>query len=156
MWCFSINIYGDTYIEAGVPYMVTCNVSESKEDRITILHAKISDTDQLTFTIRHSTTFGCYYLSDIYVLCQSSLCSCDVDGLATQWTYNTPADLSDPVRFRCSSSNNNGGLQTSEPWTPIVPSKCVVFKLNKSIFVEKVNNDAEICAYICGNTNNIQ
>ena len=134
MWCFNINIYGDTYIEAGVPYIATCNVSQFEENRATYFNVRISDTDQLRFIIRHSTIFGCYYLSAKYVLCQSSLWSCDVDGLATQWTYNTPADVSYSVTFICSSSDNNGHLATSEPWTPIVPSKCVVFKLNKFYF----------------------
>ena len=128
MWCFNINIYGDTYIEAGVPYIATCNVSQFKENIATFFNARISGTDQLSFTIRHSTTFGCYYLSATYVICQSSLCSCDVDGLATHWTYNTPADLYSPVTFKCSSSDNNGVLQTSERLTPIVPSKCVVLR----------------------------
>jgi hypothetical protein len=34
MWSFAITIYDETYIEAGIPYMVACNVSQSKEDRI--------------------------------------------------------------------------------------------------------------------------
>jgi hypothetical protein len=89
MWSFTITIYGETYIAAGVPYMVTCNVSQFKEGRITNFNANVSDTDQLGFTIRHSTEFGCFYMSGTYVLCQSDLCSCDTDGLASHWIYNS-------------------------------------------------------------------
>jgi hypothetical protein len=32
---FTINIYGETCIEAGVPYMITCNVKQFKVNRIT-------------------------------------------------------------------------------------------------------------------------
>ena len=61
MWSFTITIYGETYIAAGIPYMVTCNVSQFKEGRITNFNANVSDTDQLGFTIRHSTEFGCFF-----------------------------------------------------------------------------------------------
>ena len=134
VWCFTINIYGETYIEAGGPYMVTCNVSQFKEDRATYFYSEISNIDQSVFTLRHSTTLGCFYLSGAYVLCQPGVCSCDIDGLATHWIYNTPADLSSPVTFICSSSYNDGVSKSSEPWTPILPSKCVVFKLNTFVF----------------------
>ena len=127
-------MFGDTYIEARVPYMVTCNVSQFIENRITNFNARISDTDQLDFSIGHSTECGCFYLFSTYVLCQSGLCSCDMDGLATHWTYNTPADLSSPVTFRCTTNDNDGALQTSAPWTPIIHGKCVVFKLDKFYF----------------------
>ena len=128
---FTINIYGDTYIEAGVPYKVTCNISQYRNNRITLYSAFISTDDKQTFIIAHSNTIGCYYSqAGKYVLCQSSVCSCDRDGLATHWIYNTPADLSSSVTFICSSSDNNGALQTSEQLTPTVPCKCLVFKLN--------------------------
>ena len=111
VWCFTINIYGDTYIEAGVPYKVTCNVSQYRDNRITLYNAFISNDDKQTFTIAHSNVTGCYYQKlTIYVLCQSGLCSCDTDGLATHWIYSTPADLSSSVTFICSSSDNNGAL----------------------------------------------
>ena len=64
--------------------MVTCNVSHLLDIRRTIYIAKISVDDQLYFNIAHSPSIGCYYLdSGKYLLCQSSVCSCDVDGLAT-------------------------------------------------------------------------
>jgi hypothetical protein len=53
VWCFTINIYGETCIEAGVPYLITCNVKQVKVNRITNFNARISDTDQLGFIIRH-------------------------------------------------------------------------------------------------------
>ena len=107
--------------------MVTCNVSHFVDIRRTIYIAEISVDDQLTFHIAHSPSIGCYYLdSGKYSLCQSSVCSCDVDGLATHWTYNTSADLSSPVTFRCSSKNNDGDLETSKTWTPTIPCKCLV------------------------------
>jgi hypothetical protein len=126
LWCFTIDISGDTYIEPGVLYIITCNVSHFLESRRTIYNAKISITDQLDFSIFHSNSFGCLYrVPGEYTLCQSSVCSCDVDGLATHWTYNTSADLSSPVTFRCSSKNNDGNLETSKPWTPTIPCKCL-------------------------------
>ena len=70
VWCFTINIYGETCIEAGVPYLITCNVKQFKVNRITNFNASISDTDQLGFIIRHSTEFGCFYLYGRYGLCQ--------------------------------------------------------------------------------------
>ena len=127
MWSFTINIYGDTYIESRVPYMVTCTISKFKEGRITTFNVKKSATDQLGVSIRHSTEYGCFILSGTYRLCQSSLCSCDTDGLATHWIYSTPADLSSSVTFICSSSDNNGVLQSSVQWTPTVSCKCLVF-----------------------------
>jgi hypothetical protein len=86
VWCFTINIYGETYIEAGVPYIVTCNVSQVKEDRTNYFYSKISNINQSIFTLRHSSILGCLYLSGTYVLCQPGVCSCDIDGLATHWT----------------------------------------------------------------------
>lgn len=127
MWCFAIDISGDTYIEPGVPYMVTCTVSHFLDIRRTIYNARISITDQLDFSVVHSKSFGCLYrVPGEYTLCQSSVCFCDVDGLATHWTYNTSIDLSSPVTFRCSSKSNDGYLETSKPWTPTIPCKCLV------------------------------
>ena len=130
VWCFDINIYGDTYIEAGVLYMATCNVSQYKDDRITRFYAGISNDDQLSFVIRHSPTIGCYYVSNGTKRCQSSLCSCDMDGLATHWIYSTPANLSSPVTFTC-ASDNNGIRENSGKWIPFIASKYLSFKLNK-------------------------
>lgn len=92
--------------------MVTCNVSHFLDIRRTIYIAKISVDDQLTFHIAHSPSIGCYYEDyGKHTLCQSSICSCDVDGLATHLIYNTSADLSSPVTFTCSSNDNNEVLQ---------------------------------------------
>jgi hypothetical protein len=125
VWCFNISISGETYIEAGVPYMVTCNVSYFVNNRVTTHSAKLSDNDIIVFIISHSTTSGCYYQSSTggYTVCPSSLCSCDTDGLATHWIYNTPTDLSSTVTFRCTSTDSDDTLHTSEPWTPTVPCK---------------------------------
>jgi hypothetical protein len=77
--------------------MVTCNVSHFLEIRRTIYIAKIFVDDQLAFHIAHSPSTGCNYEDyGKHTLCQSIICSCDVDGLATYWVYSTPADLMSP------------------------------------------------------------
>ena len=132
MWCFTINISGETYIEAGVPYMVTCSVSQYRDNRQIIYSAKLSNDDELIFTIAHSKSVGCYYQrSGEYLPCQSGLCSCDMNGLATHWIYNTSDNLSLTVGFYCSSTDNNGVLQTSNTWKPTIPRKCLVFMFYK-------------------------
>lgn len=84
MWCFTINISGETYIQAGVPYMVTCSVSQYRDNRQTLYTVKLTEADTHTFTIVHSKFIGCYYQgSGGYLPCQSGLCSCDMNGLAT-------------------------------------------------------------------------
>ena len=125
MWCFNISITGETYIEAGVPYMVSCNVSYFVNNRITTYIARISDNDGIVYVIAHSTTSGCYYEDSTghFTVCPSSLCSCDTDGLTTHWIYSTPTDLSSTVNFRCTSADSDDKLHSSEPWTPTVPCK---------------------------------
>ena len=133
MWCFTIDISGDTYIEPGAPYMVTCKVSHFVDIRRSIYIAKISVDDQLTFHIAHSPSIGCYYENyGKHTLCQSSICSCDVDGLVAHWVYSTPADLMSPGTFTCASERNEGNLETSKPSTPTIPCKCLV--LGEKIF----------------------
>ena len=128
VWCFTINISGKTYIEAGVPYMVTCSVSQYGDNRVTLYMVKLSETDTQTFTIAHSKSIGCFYQgSGAYLTCQSGLCSCDVNGLATHWTYYISDNLTSTVMFSCSSNDNNEVLQTSNKWTPTIPRKCLVF-----------------------------
>jgi hypothetical protein len=131
MWCFTINISGETDIEPGVPYKVTCTVSEFLENRRTTYSAIISDDDITEYVILDSVTGGCVYKTRItaFSSCQSKICACDMNGLATHWTYNTPTDLSAQVTFRCSSINNERMLKTSERLITSVPSKCFVHKL---------------------------
>jgi hypothetical protein len=126
VWCFSISISGETYIEAGVPYMVTCNVSHFLDIRETTYSAKIEDNDPFFFVIANPTTSSCYYQDSTgdFTVCTNSLCSCDTDGLTTHWIYNTPADLSSTVTFRCTSADNDGKFHNSGPWKPTVPCKC--------------------------------
>jgi hypothetical protein len=132
IWCFTIRVSGETYIEPGVPYNVTCTVSDFLENRRTTYNASISNDDITDFDIIDVTTGGCVYRTPANLTsCQSSVCSCDMDGLATHWTYSTPTDLSSSVTFRCTSKNNEGSLFSSAPWIPTVPSKCFVFKLKK-------------------------
>jgi hypothetical protein len=57
--------------------------------------------------------------------------------LATHWIYNTPTDLSAQVTFRCESKNNETKLVNSEGLIPTIPSKCLVFRVNKSCNSEK-------------------
>jgi hypothetical protein len=141
IWCFTISISGETYIEPGVPYKVTCTVSDFLENRRTIYSASISNDDITDFVIIDLTTGGCIYRTPAsFPSCQSSLCSCDMDGLATHWTYSTPTDLSSSVTFRCTSKNNEGYLNSSVRWIPTVPSKCFVFKLNKVCYYEGRHN----------------
>ena len=141
IWCFTISISGETYIEPGVPYNVTCTVSDILENRRTIYKATLSN-DSTVFVIIDLTTAGCVYRRiTSSPPCQSSLCSCDMDGLATHWTYSTPTDLSSSVTFICTSKNNEGSLIGSVPWIPTVPSKCFVFKLNKVCYYEGRNNN---------------
>ena len=131
--CFTINISGENYIVPGVPYKVTCTVSDFLENRKTIYAAIISSDDITEFKIFDLKIDGCMYKpSKDYFPCQSSICSCDKDGLFTHWTYRTPTDLSSSVNFRCTSKNNEGYLITSNPWMPTVTSKCfLVLILNK-------------------------
>ena len=132
MWCFTINISGETYIEAGVPYLVTCSVSQHRDNREIIYSARLSEADRETFIIAHSKSIGCYYQgSGGYIPCQSGLCSCDVNGLATHWIVNTSDNLPSTVIFSCSSTGNTGVLQTSNRWTPTIARKCLVFKFYK-------------------------
>ena len=125
VWCFTISISGETYIEAGVPYIVACNVSYCVNNRRTTYIASMSDNDQIVFIIAHSTTSGCYYEDSNggFTVCPSSLCSCDTDGLATHWIYNTPTDLFSTVTFMCTSTDSDGKLHNSDPWTPTVLCK---------------------------------
>ena len=127
--CFTINISGETYIEPGVPYNVTCTVSDFRENRRTIYSAKISEDDVTDFVIVDLKIGACVYGAPAaYPPCQSSICSCDMDGLATHWTYNTPTALSSLVTFICTSKNNEGSLVSSDSWIATVPSKCFVLK----------------------------
>jgi hypothetical protein len=136
--CFTINISGETYIEPGVPYKVTCTVSQFLENRRTTYSAIISSDDITRYTILDSITGGCNYKTQTtsYSLCQSSICSCDMNGLATHWTYNTPTDLVTMVTFRCESIKNETNLINSEALLPTIPSKCLVFRVNKSCYSE--------------------
>jgi hypothetical protein len=139
MWCFTINISGETYIEPGVPYKVTCTVSDFVENRRTRYSAIPSSHDITEYVIFDSVTGGCNYKTQItsFSLCQSSICSCDMNGLATHWTYNTPTDLVTMVTFRCASKNNEANLINSEALIPTIPSKCLVFRVNKSCYSEE-------------------
>ena len=124
MWCFNIIISGETYIEAGVPYLVTCNVSHFVDIRRTSYNSRIADNDPIVIIIAHSTTSGCFYQEDAsFIPCPNSLCSCDTDGLATHWVYNAPTDLSSTVIFRCTSTDSDAKLHTSDTWAATVPCK---------------------------------
>ena len=128
MWCFTINISGETYIESGVPYKATCTVSESLENRRTIYSAIISNDDITDFAIVDLKTGDCVYRTTAgFPPCQSSICSCDTDGLTTHWTFYTPTHLSSSVTFICASKNNEGYVISSDAWIPTVPSKCFVY-----------------------------
>ena len=124
IWCFTISISGETYIEPGVPYKVTCTVSEFLKNRRTGYSAIISNADITDFVIIHLVTGECVYRTSTGTpLCQSSICACDTDGLATHWIYYTPTDLASSVAFRCDSKNNEGILINSEQLIPTIPSK---------------------------------
>ena len=107
--------------------MATCNVSHFVNNRRTTYSAIISDNELIVFIIAHSKTSGCYYQDSTssFTVCPNSLCSCDTDGLATHWIYNTPTDLSSAVTFRCSSTDSDAKLYTSESWTPTLLCKCL-------------------------------
>jgi hypothetical protein len=72
-----------------------------------------------------------------FTSCQSSICSCDMNGFATHWTYNTPTNLVTMATFTCASKNNEAQFITSESLKPTIPSKCLVFRVNKSCYSEK-------------------
>jgi hypothetical protein len=135
--CFTINIAGETYIEPGVPYNVTCTVSEVLENRKTSYSAILSNGDITEISIYHVVTGECIYRTlTASPLCPSSLCSCDTDGLATHCIYSTPTDLALSVTFRCESKNNESILTSSASFIPAIPSKCLVFMVNKSCYSE--------------------
>ena len=125
--CFTISISGETYIEPGVPYKVTCTVSNPLDNRKTSYSAKISNDEETDFFIHYLQTDRCVYraLTSLQP-CQRDLCSCDMNGLATHWTYNTPTNLSSTT-FRCTSKNNELNLNSSNAWIPTVPSKCLKY-----------------------------
>ena len=124
IWCFTISISGETYIEPGVPYKVMCTLSEFLKNRRTGYSAIISNADITDFVSIHLVTGECVYRTSTgSPLCQSSICVCDTDGLATHWIYNTPTDLASSVAFRCTSKNNEGYLNSSEQLIPTIPSK---------------------------------
>ena len=124
IWCFTISISGETYIEPGVPYKITCTVSEFVENRRTVYSAFISIYDITEISIYHVATGECVYRTSTGTpLCQSSICACDTDGLATHWIYSTPTGLASLVAFICESTNNEGILINSEQLIPTIPSK---------------------------------
>ena len=134
--CFTINISGEIYIEPGVPYKVTCTVSEFIKNIQTRYSAIISSDDITEIFIYQTVAGECVYRTSIGTpLCPSSLCSCDTDGLATHWSYNTPTDLASSVAFRC-SSKENATITSSEELIPAIPCKCLVFRVNKSCYSE--------------------
>jgi hypothetical protein len=136
--CLAINISGDTYIETGVPYKVTCTVSEFEENRRTGYSAIITDEDITDLVIIHLASGECVYRTNNGTpTCPSSVCSCDTDGLATHWIYNTPTDCALSVTFRCNSKTNGGILTYSELFEPTIASKCLVFMVNKSCYSER-------------------
>ena len=125
--CFTINVSGKTYIEPGVPYKLTCTVSEALENRHTTYSAILSNGGITEIEIIDVQTGECVYrASNGTPLCPSSICSCDTDGLATHWIYYTPTDLASSVTFICDSKNNEGTLTSSEQFIPAIPSKCSV------------------------------
>jgi hypothetical protein len=125
IWCFTINISGETYIEPGVPYNVTCTVSEFLKNRRTGYSAITSSVDITDISIYHVATGECVYRTSTgTALCQSSICACDTDGLATHWIYNTPTDLASSIAFRCDSKGNTGILISSETFIPSIVIKC--------------------------------
>ena len=60
--CFTINISGDTYIEPGVPYKVTCTVSNFLENRKTIYSAVIP-RDDITDFAKLTNDSGCVQIN---------------------------------------------------------------------------------------------
>lgn len=136
--CFTLNISGETFIEPGVPYKVTCTVSELLDNRRTIYVATISNADITDFVIVNLKTGGCVYRTTAgFLPCQSSICSCDMDGLATHWTDSTPTDLSSSVTFKCTSKNNEGSLIGSDSWIPTVANKCFELMLINFAFLKE-------------------
>ena len=135
--CFTINISGETFIEPGVPYKVTCTVSEFQENRRTGYSAAISNEDRVELVIIHLASGECVYRTHNGTsTCPSSVCSCDTNGLATHWIYNTPTNFASSVKFRCNSKPNGGTLTYSELFEPTIASKCLVFMVNKSCYSE--------------------
>jgi hypothetical protein len=135
--CFTINVSGKTYIEPGVPYKLTCTVSEVLENRNTRYSAFLSNGDITEIVIIHVVTGECVYRTSTGTpLCPSSVCTCDTDGLATHWIYSTPTDLASSVTFRCESENNERILTSSALFIPAIPSTCLVFMVNKTCYSE--------------------
>jgi hypothetical protein len=135
--CFTINVSGKTYIEPGVPYKLTCTVSEVQENRHTKYSAILSNGGITEIEIIDVATGECVYRAPSGTpLCPSSICSCDTDDLATHWIYSTPTDLGSSVKFRCESTNNEGSLTSSNTFIPAIPSKCLVFMVNKTCYSE--------------------
>jgi hypothetical protein len=136
--CLAINISGDTNIETGVPYKVTCTVSEFKENRRTAYSAIIIDEDITELVIYHLASGECVYRTNNGTpTCPSSVCSCDTDGLATHWIYTTPTNFASSVTFRCNSKSNGGSLTYSEPFEPTIVSKCIVFMVNNPAILKE-------------------
>jgi hypothetical protein len=68
---------------------IECVCAVYRENRVTLYTAPTSDDDKMLLSIVYCKTTGSYF-TDIGACspCQSSICSCDMDALATHWTYN--------------------------------------------------------------------
>jgi hypothetical protein len=75
--CFTIDISGETYIVPGVPYKVTCTVSDFLENRRTFYSALISKDDATDFSMFDLKTGGCVYKFGILLIkCLNKLYIC--------------------------------------------------------------------------------
>ncbi|CAC5380571.1 unnamed protein product [Mytilus coruscus] len=117
----NVSISGQTYIEPGVPYNVSCTVDEYRDNRKTTFF-----TTQLVekVIVWYYKPYGCFLWSNATATdCRNASCACDDNGLTTHWTYETPLNLSPSVMFRCFTTDNDSRIINSDLFEAKIPCK---------------------------------
>ncbi|CAC5380577.1 unnamed protein product [Mytilus coruscus] len=144
-YSLDVTIFGQTYIEPGVPYNVSCTVDEYRDNRKTTFSTSLSSGVQLGTTIVwYYKPYGCFLWSNATVTdCRNASCACDDNGLTTHWTYNTPLILSPPVMFRCFTTDNDSRIVQSDPFEANLPRKLQIL-LTSTIRDLQKESDQEV------------
>ncbi|CAC5360967.1 unnamed protein product [Mytilus coruscus] len=116
-----VTISGETYIEPGVQYNVTCTVDEYRDNRKTTFVAIIPGEQNKETIVWYYKPYGCYeFQIPTSTDCRPASCACDDNGLTTHWIYTSPSDLSRSVKFQCESSDNNNTIVKSTEFAPTI------------------------------------
>ncbi|CAC5360968.1 unnamed protein product [Mytilus coruscus] len=116
-----VTISGQTYIEPGVPYNVTCTVNEYRDNRKTTFIALIPGQIYADIIVWYYKPYGCFkFQIPTSTDCRNASCACDDNGLATHWIYTLPSDLSTSVTFKCATSDNDNKIVESTELAPTI------------------------------------